>query len=156
MNRKYFNSLILLASLVLSIQLISANEITSNFDLNKIYFFIVIGVLVIICLAILFFIKIKKRKSISITKVKNSLGLKVCSENGKNIGKIKDVYLEVNQIKVYGWLIQLDKKIAKKIKNKNMLIKHKYVKSINDIMIVDEKVSKYLDKTKDKFLLNEK
>ena len=72
------------------------------------------------------------------------MGKEVYAENGNKIGKIKEVYLENNNI--YGWLIKPEKKISKKIRKKQILIKHKYIKSIGKIMIIEEKIAEHLDK----------
>ena len=73
-------------------------------------------------------------------------GIKVYGLNGHKIGKVKEIYLEEKKSKIYGWLIKVDKDISKKIKKKNILVKHKYVESIKHIMIIDKRISEHLEK----------
>jgi sporulation protein YlmC with PRC-barrel domain len=87
-----------------------------------------------------------KRKPKDETRLSDLRKKKVYAENGNYIGDIKEVYLEDKKPKVYGWLIKVDKKIAKKIKKKNILLRHKHVKSIRKIMIIEEKVAEHLEK----------
>ena len=84
---------------------------------------------------------IKKKDNIKISLVKN---IQVYAGNGKSIGKVKEVYLKGN--KIDSWLIKVKKNIAKKIKKKNILVKHKHVLGIGDVMIIKEKVSEHLEK----------
>jgi sporulation protein YlmC with PRC-barrel domain len=82
----------------------------------------------------------KKRKDRNY--LSDTLGLDVFSVNGEKIGKIKEVNLEDNKIK--SWLIQLNKKLLKHTRKKNILVKHKYVKSIGDVIIIQGEISNYL------------
>jgi len=65
--------------------------------------------------------------------------------NGNYIGKIMEIYLDENKGRVYGWLIKLDKKLAKKIGIKKILVKHEFVQSISNIMLVSERVHEHLE-----------
>jgi len=99
---------------------------------------------VMLVLIILFILKkITRKNSKDITKLRNIIGKEVYAENGERIGKIKEVYIEEN--KVYGWLIEPSKKLTKKTKKKKILILNKNVKSIGEIMVVEEKVAEHLD-----------
>jgi len=108
---------------------------------NIIYIIIVIGSLTILLLLIIFIPKLKKKKEHDITKITNTYNLEVYSEDGNKIGTIKDALITKN--KIYGWLIKPDKRIAEKIK-KNVLIKHKDIIAIKQIMIVNKKISEHL------------
>jgi len=66
---------------------------------------------------------------------------KVYSSDGKYIGKTKQAILKDNRI--YGWIIQPDKKYEVK---KDILIQHKDVVGIKEIFIVDERIEDYLEK----------
>jgi sporulation protein YlmC with PRC-barrel domain len=85
--------------------------------------------------------KIKRKKP---KTLKDMLGLEVYDREGNRIGKIKDIYIEKGKSKIYGWLIKIDRKKSRK--KKNILIRHKYVKSISHIMIIDERVLRNIDK----------
>ena len=93
--------------------------------------------------------KTKKRKIKDTTKLSNTKGMLVYSSDGDKIGKIKEIYLDNNNHKIDKWLICVDKEIAKKIKKKNILIKHESVKSIKEIMIVDGRISEHLETFKE-------
>ena len=113
---------------------------------NKTYFFAGCGILLLIALISLLSWIFKNRKPKDMTRLTSIMGKKVYAENGNYIGNIKGVYLEDKKPKIYGWLIKLDKNIARKIKQKNVLLRHKHVKSIRRIMIIDEKVAEHLEK----------
>jgi len=78
------------------------------------------------------------------TSLNDVRGLEVFSLNGQKIGKIKDICLEDKNPKIYGWIVRMEKKIAKKIKKKEVLIKQNCVENIGDVMVVDEKVLEHL------------
>jgi len=82
----------------------------------------------------------KRGKRRDVTRLNNIRGLRVYAENGDYVGKIKEAVLENKGSNIYGWVIRPDKKMKSKIRRKNILINHKQVKSISNIMIVDEKV----------------
>jgi sporulation protein YlmC with PRC-barrel domain len=91
--------------------------------------------------------KINKIKSFKEPKAINGniylssiIGKEVYNSEGNKIGIVKEVYIKDNASGIYGWLIKLDKKIAKKRK-KFILVKHNLVVSIKDVMIVDERIS---------------
>lgn len=117
------------------------SSIEKGISLNKNYILLGFGILIIISIIFLL-VKINKRKSKDITRLKNTLGKEVYAENGDKIGKIKTVYLEKNNISE--WIITLDKRAFKKRKNKNISIKHKDVKSLSKIMIIKEQASEIL------------
>ena len=121
--------------------------IGKNISENKNYLFVGFGILIVLTVifGIIALIRaIIKRKPKDATRLKDIMGKEVYAENGDKIGKIKEIYLEKN--KVYGWLIKPDKKISRKLRKKKLLIRHKYVKSIGKIMIIEEKVAEHLDK----------
>jgi sporulation protein YlmC with PRC-barrel domain len=91
---------------------------------------------------IFYIFKIKQKDP---TRLTNILGMDVYSSDGDLIGKVKEVYLENNHPKVYGWLIKVDKKVAKKIGKKFILVKHHLVISIKHVMMVDGRVLEYLE-----------
>jgi sporulation protein YlmC with PRC-barrel domain len=107
------------------------------------------AIIVLFCFT-LYGIYLKRKPSFEIDRLKNMKNLQVYGEDGTKIGKIKEIYLEKNKSKIYGWLVKLDKTVHKKIRNKNVLIKQKHVKSIKHIMIIEEKVSQHLEKLKSK------
>jgi len=82
-------------------------------------------------------------------KLSNIKGTKVYTENGNYIGKIKDVYLEDKIPRIYGWLVALDRKISKKNEVKYILLKSNLVKSIKEVMIVNEFINSHIDKFKE-------
>jgi len=123
-----------------------------NLNLEIILKVLIISVLSAIIIYLIYFFKkikmylkskslIKKKDNIKISLVKN---IQVYAGNGKSIGKVKEVYLKGN--KIDSWLIKVKKNIAKKIKKKNILVKHKHVLGIGDVMIIKEKVSEHLEK----------
>jgi len=72
-------------------------------------------------------------------RLSSVIGMRVYSSNGKEVGKIKDVFLENN--KIYGWLVYLNKKTAKNSDKKLVLVKQNYkLISIKDAVIIDEKI----------------
>jgi len=87
-------------------------------------------------------LEIKQRNP---AKLSNIAGMEVYSSEGNKIGVIKEVYIEDNKQKVYGWLIKIKRKLAKKIGKKFILVKHNLVFSIEQIMIIDKKVLEYLE-----------
>ena len=87
-----------------------------------------------------------KRKPRDITRLKSIKGITVYGADGHKIGKVKEIYLEEKKSKIYGWLIKVDKNTVKKIKKKNILVRHKHVESIKHIMILDKRVSEHLEK----------
>jgi len=129
------------------IQRISSKELRSIFEFfkkNKIYFFILGGIFFFIFLLILILKKVPKKENKD--RLKNCIGLHVFSEEGIKIGIVKDISLKKN--KIYQWLIKPDRKLNKKIKTKKILLNHKHVQSINEIIIIDKQVSKHLKKNK--------
>ncbi len=116
-----------------------------NISKNKKYLFIGLGILIIIIAAIFLIKKLPKRKPKDTTSLKSTKGIIVYGADGYKIGKIKEVYLEKKKPKIYGWLIKVDKEIYKKIKKKNILVRHKHIESIKHIMIISKKVSEHLE-----------
>ncbi|MEI7719220.1 MAG: PRC-barrel domain-containing protein [archaeon] len=122
------------------------SSIWKSISQNKNYLFIGFGVLIVLA-GIIVLIKVilkRKQKNKDTNRLKNTIGKDVYAENGDKIGEVKEVYLE--NYKIYGWLIKVNKNVAKKIKKKNILIRHNHVKSIKHIMIIDEKVAEHLGK----------
>jgi sporulation protein YlmC with PRC-barrel domain len=116
---------------------------------EKSYFKVILSIIVLFCFT-LYGIYLKRKPSFEVNYLKNMKNLQVYGEDGTKIGKIKEIYLEKNKSKIYGWLVKLDKKVHKKIRKKNILIKQKHVKSIKHIMIIEEKVSQHLEKLNSK------
>jgi len=100
------------------------------------------GVVIVLMIRIISKKKISWRKDGS--RLKGATGLLVYGADGDKIGKIKEIYLEKN--KIYGWLITLDKSVSKKMRKKEILIKHKHVHSIKHIMIIDDIATDHLKK----------
>jgi sporulation protein YlmC with PRC-barrel domain len=119
------------------------NSIKEKID--KKYFIVYLFFVILLSSAIYFkyLFHGKQEKEI---RLKSMKGLKVYGEDGADVGKIKKIYLEKNKPKIYGWVILLNKNLSKKIKRKKVLIRHKHVKSIKQIMILEEKVSEHLEK----------
>jgi sporulation protein YlmC with PRC-barrel domain len=113
-----------------------------------------LGVVIVPLLAILLLILIAlaikklfekiscKFRSKLTNKLKSTIGLKVYGSNGKIIGKVEEVYLE--DYKISGWMVKLEKKTAKTFGIKNVLIKHQHVYSIGEVMILDKFSSEHL------------
>ena len=76
-------------------------------------------------------------------KIQDIIGKEVYSENSNRIGKVIDAYIKNNAI--YGWLIKVNWGIRKKIKTKKILIRHKYLVSIGNIVIINKEVYEYLE-----------
>ncbi|MFH1586174.1 MAG: hypothetical protein ABIB79_05390 [archaeon] len=55
---------------------------------------------------------------------------------------IKDIRLKENKIEE--WVIKPKRKLSRKIRRKKLLLKHKDVTAIGEVMIVDKEVSKQL------------
>jgi sporulation protein YlmC with PRC-barrel domain len=66
-------------------------------------------------------------------------GMPVYSFGGNKIGIIEEVILE--DYKIYGWLVKPDKRFNMK---KNILIKHRDVHAIKDVLIVDKRIEEWL------------
>lgn len=113
---------------------------------NKIYGLIVLGALIFIGAVFTFIRFLLNEKSKDVTRLKSMKSIKVYGSDGNKIGKIKEIYLEDKRAKIYGWLIKVDKNISREIKKKEVLIKHKHVESIKNIMIIDKRVSEKLRK----------
>jgi sporulation protein YlmC with PRC-barrel domain len=161
-NNKTFVSLIFAGILLITLMLnrkMTGMAIANSLGAVKGGIFLLPLVFVSILIIIFAIIKRKKIKelitnlSTPFGKNKQSnrllgvIGMKVYCSEGNYLGKVKGVFLEGNR--VGSWAIKIDKKSAKKIKNKNILLKHEYVQSISQIMIVDKKVSELLEKFKD-------
>ncbi|MEI6849457.1 MAG: PRC-barrel domain-containing protein [archaeon] len=115
-----------------------------KFKSNK----LILIVLVILVVLVRFLIRISiNRRSKDTSVLGNIIGKDIYSENGNLLGKVKEVY--VKDYKIYGWLIEpnkkIVKKIVKKIKNKKILIKHEHIKSIGEVMIIKEEFAEYLE-----------
>ncbi len=76
--------------------------------------------------------------------IKQLISKKVYSEGGHYIGKIKEVILRENRID--GLKIRLDKKI--KANTEGIIVSYKQVKSVSEIVIIDEKIFEHLEKYK--------
>lgn len=113
---------------------------------NKIYLLIGLGVLILIggIILLIFYLKKKLKKKKDKNRLSSMIKLSVYSSDGHQIGKIKEIYLKKNRVSK--WLIKLDKKIKKKRNKKQILIKHKNVESMNEIMIIDKKINDFLNK----------
>ena len=89
---------------------------------------------------------IRKIKLSRELKTKNRLtgviGLGVYSECGMKIGKVREVRLEGN--KIHSWIIDFDKRIAEKMRKKGLILKHRYVKSVGDVLIIHEGIAAHL------------
>jgi len=108
---------------------------------NDKYFLIGICTIILI-IALILILKTMKKNKDHINGLKRTKKLKVFSD-AIELGNIKEVYLKKN--KIYEWEIKPKKKIFKKIRKKKIRLKHKYIMSIGDVMIVDKKVVKKLD-----------
>lgn len=75
-------------------------------------------------------------------RLKSTKNIKVYDFEGKEIGKILEVYL-MNH-KIYGWLIKVNSETKRKIGKKKLLINQRHVSSIRDVMILDEKASTHI------------
>ena len=117
---------------------------------NKAYFIIGFSTLIIL-IGITHLIKIilrrhrvvKKGKQKDVAVLKNVIGKGVYSENGDYIGKVKEVSLE--NYKIHGWIIKLEKMTSKKVGKNRIIIKPGRVKSIGKIMIIKNGVIKHLE-----------
>jgi sporulation protein YlmC with PRC-barrel domain len=122
------------------------SSIIKQVSKNKIYFFICFGALILVSIIFLTIKFLIERKPRDITRLKSIKGIIVYGADGQKIGKVREIYLEENKSRIYGWLIKVDKNNAKKIKKKNILVRHKHVESIKHIMILDKRVSEHLEK----------
>ncbi len=82
------------------------------------------------------------------TKLGNLTGLRVYFENGNYVGRLKEIYLEEGKAKIYGYLIKLDIKIARRLRKKDILVRHNHMVSVKDIMILDSSIAEELEKNK--------
>ncbi|MFA5992574.1 MAG: LamG-like jellyroll fold domain-containing protein [Candidatus Pacearchaeota archaeon] len=78
--------------------------------------------------------------------LKSIEGKHVYSLDGYRIGEVKKVYLNHKQGKIHGWLIKLDKRMVNELKKDYLLIKHEFVKSTKEIMILKHNLDDYLKK----------
>ncbi|MEI6058917.1 MAG: PRC-barrel domain-containing protein [archaeon] len=121
------------------------SSITKFVGNNKIYSFVELGILLLIASIWVLYWIFKKRKPKDMIRLKNLKGLKVYSENGKYIGRLKEAYLEDGNTRVYGYLIKLNKKMAKKLGKKNILVRHKHIRAAKHIMLIEEKIAEHLE-----------
>lgn len=63
-------------------------------------------------------------------------GMKVYSSAGDYIGVVKEIYLGKTQPAVYGWLIEVEGRVAKEMGHSLVLVKQSVVKSIGQVMIL--------------------
>ena len=87
-------------------------------------------------------IKEKGRRKYPCNSIKGLIDKKVYSESGHYIGEVNDIILGENRID--SLKIKLDKK--HKFKAGGIVIDYKQVKSVNEIVIIDDRVSEYLEK----------
>ncbi len=110
------------------------------------YFFALFGFLATITALVIYSRSISIKRKRNLNRLLSTRGMKVYAENGNHIGKVKDVCLKNKDPKIYGWIIVLDKKTAGKFGKREILLRHKHVKSLSEIMIVEEEVYNHLDK----------
>ena len=70
--------------------------------------------------------------------------MKVYGSHGYAIGKVKEVYLA--QDKIYGLLIKVDRHLSYAIGKRNLLIVHKHIYSIADVVMLDKESSEHIEK----------
>ncbi len=142
-----------MASYLTNIPFYIKTHITSyaTFANNKInfpdYIKIMIIIIIVILAAIFVFIRIypkiskylktvysinsKEKEGYGLT---STIGKKVYTETGDEIGKVIEVYCEDKNIS--GWLIKLDSKFSRREHHNKFMIRHKDVLSVKDIMII--------------------
>jgi sporulation protein YlmC with PRC-barrel domain len=86
--------------------------------------------------------KRRKHKG-ELTRLREAKDIMVYSSNGNKLGMVDEVYLQEN--KVFGWKIMLDENIAKNMEKRAVVVRHKHVRSIKDVMVLDQKSSDYLE-----------
>jgi sporulation protein YlmC with PRC-barrel domain len=120
---------------------VSLNKILEFLKKNCVYLAIGFGILVLL-FCIILGKKIKKRSLLEENRLKNKKGMKVISEDGIEIGKIKDLNIKDN--KLHEWVIIPNRRIRKIIRKKKILLKHNSVKSIKELFVINERASKKL------------
>jgi sporulation protein YlmC with PRC-barrel domain len=75
-------------------------------------------------------------------RLSNCYGKEVYSEEGEKIGKIIEIYIQ--DYRIYGWLVKIDKKYNKINRIRKVLIKHRHVVSIGHVMIIDKDSADYI------------
>ena len=74
-------------------------------------------------------------------RIKGLIKKKVYSENGDYIGKVEEIFLRNN--KIDSLKIKLD--LKHRFKVKVIVVKYEYVKSVGDVIIIDEKILGHLN-----------
>lgn len=77
-------------------------------------------------------------------RLRSTIGLKVYDTNGRRIGEVEETYISGSHSKVESWQIKLDRKIARQVGKRRILIGHAQIHSIKEIMILKESVSHHL------------
>lgn len=111
--------------------------------LKKYWLWFIIGICLLLIMVLLIFILKLLLKKKEKNRLKSCIGLTVFSEEGIKIGEIKGVRLDKN--KIGEWVIKPKRKLGKRIRRKKLLLKHKDVKAIGEIMIVDERIIEKLN-----------
>ena len=112
---------------------------------------IILGILIIVAIFTLIFFGYKryffKTKKYNSNSINGLINKEVYLESGHHIGKVNDVIL--GKTRIEGLSIELDKK--HKFDKKGIIIDYKQVKSVGEIIIIDESVSEYLERIKNKY-----
>lgn len=122
-----------------------ATEIISN---NPIKTALLAVLALIIILIIIYKSRIKeylesRRNKYPKDSIKGIIKKKVYSEEGDYVGRVKDVILHKG--KIHSIKIRLDKRKFR-FRQKGIIVKHKSIKKIGHVIIIDKKVSHHLEK----------
>ncbi|MFH1290098.1 MAG: hypothetical protein ABIH92_01700 [Nanoarchaeota archaeon] len=110
-------------------------------EVNSQYF--LIGGIVLFLVVVIILAKSFGRKKKEAGSLKGTRGLDVYSYDGHKIGKVKEAYL--GDVKVYGYLVKLEKKLARRISKKSLLMNNKHVTSVKEIVLIDKQASRHFE-----------
>lgn len=111
----------------------NSSLIGNHFIINSL---LIVSLLVVV-FVIFFLIRKLFRKKRDTSRLREIIGMSVYTNAGNKIGKLKDIYLDNNNSKINYFLISLNKKLARNLKKKNILVDYKHVKSIKEIIIIE-------------------
>lgn len=102
-------------------------------------------VLAAIALLIALLKKKKRPKHEKGNRLSQQIGKDVYSDDGKMLGKVAGIHIEGN--KIYGWLVKASEELQKDIKKDHFMIMHRHVKSVGEAIVVDGRITDYLNET---------
>jgi sporulation protein YlmC with PRC-barrel domain len=91
--------------------------------------------------------KLLKLKRPDKNKIRSLIDEEVYLSDGRKIGRVRKIYLAGNQIRIYGWLVEPNRVIRKRCDNKLLLVRHKFMKAIGEVIILNVNFEEELKKS---------